>query len=269
MTAEGSALQNISKNYMKSTFLVVREREEAEYRKVANLFGCNVSVIPSSIYEDKEYGIRETRDFLFDEFNDYEYMIMIEDDQRIDMRAEVRGHYRRMSAEEKETEFPKFVALMEKADMDCPISSVLPRLFCITKADKDKLLNHDASQLTTYYMPFFNAHAEYRYKYGPKYMEDFAFQLRLIHDGYGTIVFCDYVKQDTLNNKRTEVFGGCNSVGRKFSEVDECAKEIARKYRDVVEAYWKVKPTTWGTEPVLGLKTKWSKLAKLYKGHEI
>ena len=262
----GGALENISRDYMDSTYLVVRGEEVDAYLPVAKKYGCRICPIPhGEIERYPEYGIRETRDYIFDSFLGVcSHLLVMEDDQRIDGRGTEPGHYRRMV--DKETEWPELMHLLETADMFIPVTSPLQRLFCISKAGKESLIGGDAIQTTLYYSPFFLAHPDYRYAFGPKYMEDWYFLIRLMTEGYGVRIFCQFVKQDVLNMKRTVDFGGCNAAGRKMEEVNECAKTIAKKWPDYVEAYWKTKESTWGSEPVIGLKTKWSQLGALYKG---
>ena len=265
MTSDNTALHNISKEYMARTYLVVRENEMDAYFPVSKKFGCHLAVIYKDDYEGKEFRIRETRDWIFDRFlRECEYLLVMEDDQRIDVRKDDAGHYKKM--DDIETQFPRCMALLEKADMQMPVTSILPRLFCVTKAGKDFIMNGDSCQLTMFYTPFFLDHTEYRYANGPVYMEDFTLLLKIMTAGYGCGVFCEFVKQDVLNGKRTSVFGGCNAGGRKLQDIDRAAVAVAKAYPEYVTAYAKLKPSTWGDEPTVGLKIAYSKLAPLYKG---
>lgn len=265
LTSDNTALHNISSEYMKNTLLVVRENEVRSYEPVAKKFGCDIKTIPASLYEGKTYGIRETRDFLFDAFLPFcDHLLMIEDDMRIDIKKDDLGHYKKM--DDVETQFPLCMSLLETADMDVPVTSVLSRLFCISKAGKRTIMNGDAIQLTMFYSKFFRERPEFRYANGPVWMEDFTLLLKIMVAGRGVKIFCDFVKQDVLNAKRTVVFGGCNAIGRKLIDIDRAAMALAEAYPEYVEAYAKVRPSTWGDEPTIGVKIKYSRLASLYKG---
>jgi len=269
LTGETNALIGISKEEMRNTFLVVREAEAGDYHYVAEKFGCQLRIIPMELTDaNPDFNIRETRDFIFDAFlEECKYLFVIEDDQRLDMRANDKGNYCKM--DNVDVEFAKAMELVKRVDMEAPMASFLPRLFCVGKSQTFAYMNADWTQVTMYYSPFFLLHSEYRYKFGPKYMEDYSFGFKVATAGYGIMIFTDYVKQDVLIGTRCETtpeHGGCNALGRKTEELDKCALEIAQRYPEYATAYVKVRPSTWGDKPTLGLRTAWAKLAKCYKG---
>lgn len=269
LTGETNALIGISEAEMFDVFLVVREEELASYIPVAEKFNCSIRIIPKELTDaNPDFNIRETRDYIFDQFlMECKYLFVIEDDQRLDMRANDKGNYCKM--DNVDEEFPKALALVKTVDMEAPMASFLPRLFCVGKSQTYAYMNADWTQVTMYYSPFFLRHPEYRYKFGPKYMEDYSFGLKLATAGYGIMIFTDYVKQDVLIGTRCEEtpeHGGCNALGRKTEELDKCALEISQQYPEYATAYVKIRPSTWGDKPTLGLRTAWSKLAKCYKG---
>jgi hypothetical protein len=267
MESEQCAFHNIPTSEMKNVFLLVRKSEEEDYKKVLKRWPCNIATIPDERIVEG-HGIRSTRAFLMEHFLDKcDVLITIDDDIRIGERNpdKGRGFYRKVR--DLDSFFPVFLEKMKSVDADCPLASVLQRLFCNMNGQKaGPLINYDAIQVLAYDTAFFREHPEFNYEDGPKYMSDYFFNTKVAVAGYGVMVFTDFIKQDCQDGTRVSGSGGCAADGRTLKDTDICAMTLAKTYPEYITPYVKIRPSSWGDEPTIGLKFSWSKLIKCYKG---